>query len=143
MKVYKSKVDHWLWILIVVCMLMCIFAPIISEPSINATELLTLLLSTILPSLIIVNVYTDTHYTIYEDKYILRVKSGFLVNSKYDINRITRIRNTRTWLSSPALSMDRIEITIGKRNKVVISPENKAEFVADLQSLNPNIILEE
>ena len=142
MTTYHSKIDHWLWILIMVTMLACLFAPIIQEPSMNATSLLILIASTVLPSLIIIDIYTKTYYTIDDDKHTLKVKSGFLVNNKYDINKITKIRNTRTWLSSPALSMDRIEITIGRYNKVVISPENKAQFISHLTSLNPNILVQ-
>ena len=104
--------------------------------------LLILLISTLLPSLLIWNIYTDTHYTIFDDNRTLRVKSGFIINSRYDINKITRIRNTRTWLSSPALSIDRIEITFGRYNKVIISPLHKEAFINHLLSLNPDIQVE-
>lgn len=100
-----------------------------------------LILSIVIPALVIINIYTNTYYTIDDEKLTLRVKSGFLVDSKYDINKITKIRNTRTWLSSPALSMDRIEISVGRYNKVVISPQNKAQFISHLTSLNPNITI--
>ena len=136
---YCSKIDHWLWILIMATMLAGVFAPIFTEPSIDGTSLLILLISTLLPSLLIWNIYTDTHYTIFDDTRTLRVKSGFIVNSRYDICKITRIRNTRTWLSSPALSIDRIEISFGRYNRVVISPLHKEAFINHLLSLNPNI----
>lgn len=139
---YRSKIDHWLWILIMATMLVSVFAPIFTEPSIDGISLLILLISTLLPSLLIWNIYTDTHYTIFDDNRTLRVKSGFIINSRYDINKITRIRNTRTWLSSPALSIDRIEITFGRYNKVIISPLHKEAFINHLLSLNPDIQVE-
>lgn len=139
---YRSKIDHWLWILIMATMLVSVFAPIFTEPSIDGISLLILLISTLLPSLLIWNIYTDTHYTIFDDNRTLRVKSGFIINSRYDINKITRIRNTRTWLSSPALSIDRIEITFGRYNKIIISPLHKEAFINHLLSLNPDIQVE-
>jgi hypothetical protein len=42
-------------------------------------------------------------------------------------------------LCSPALSLDRIEIFYNKFDSVIASPENKADFVAELKSINPAI----
>jgi hypothetical protein len=42
-------------------------------------------------------------------------------------------------MSSPALSLDRIEIFYNKFDSVIISPKNKADFVAELKSINPAI----
>ena len=133
MTIYRSKIDHWIWIFILISILACLFTPIIKEPNLNTTALLMLILSIVIPALVIINIYTNTYYTIDDEKLTLRVRSGFLVDSKYDINKITKIRNTRTWLSSPALSMDRIEISVGRYNKVVISPQNKAQFISNNQ----------
>jgi hypothetical protein len=36
--------------------------------------------------------------------------------------------------SSPALSMDRLEITYGPNKRMMISPENQEQFLADLKS---------
>jgi hypothetical protein len=43
---------------------------------------------------------------------------------------------TRSPLSSPALSLDRIRIDYGKGKSVMISPLNKADFLLELQSRN-------
>ena len=51
---------------------------------------------------------------------------------------IKSIKKTNTWLSSPAASMDRIAIKI-KFSPLVISPQNRMEFINDLLSLNPEI----
>ena len=45
-------------------------------------------------------------------------------------------------ISSPAASFDRIEITYGKFDELIISPKHKLKFAADLQKINPNLINE-
>ena len=139
MTIYRSKIDHWLWILILAIILGSEIIPMFIQLEFNWEEVFILLISIILPLALVINLYTGTYYEVDDEKMTLRVKSGVLVNSKYDINKITRIRKTRTWLSSPALSFDRIEITVGRYNKVVISPKDKPQFIEHLQKLNPNI----
>ncbi|PJJ60998.1 PH domain-containing protein [Hymenobacter chitinivorans] len=58
------------------------------------------------------------------------------------VQSITRIRPTHNPLSSPAPSLDRLEISYHTFNKLLISPRDKAAFVAALQQLNPAIVLE-
>ena len=139
MTIYRSKIDHWIWILCLIIILSCIFVPIVASPTFDFALLASLIASTLIPTLIIINIYTNTYYTINDKSLILQVKSGFLVDSKYDISKITRIKNSRSILSAPALSLDRMEITIGQYNNVVISPENKEKFINQITSLNPNI----
>lgn len=141
MIIYRSKTDHWLWIVITIIYIGC-FIPVIIDSNQSLKLYLLLIASNIIPIFLIINIYTNTYYTIDDDKLSLRVKSGILLNNNYSINKITKIRNTRTWLSSPALSLDRIELTVGKYNKVVISPQNKTQFINHLKELNPDIIVE-
>ncbi len=141
MTAYRSKIDHWLWIIIAIIYIGC-FIPIILDLNHSWKLYLLLIASNIIPVFLIINIYTNTYYSIDEDKLTLRIKSGFIINYKYDINKITKIRSTRTWLSSPALSLDRIELTIGRYNKVVISPKHKAQFINHLKALNPDILVE-
>lgn len=141
MIIYRSKTDHWLWIVITIIYIGC-FIPVIIDSNQSLKLYLLLIAPNIIPIFLIINIYTNTYYTIDDDKLSLRVKSGILLNNNYSINKITKIRNTRTWLSSPALSLDRIELTVGKYNKVVISPQNKTQFINHLKELNPDIIVE-
>ena len=46
------------------------------------------------------------------------------------IATITSVKETRNPLSGPALSLDRLEISYGKGQTIIISPANKAEFRA-------------
>jgi hypothetical protein len=80
----------------------------------------------------------NTRYTIINDE-TLKIKCGLFLNQTVEIKSIRKIEDTRTVLSSPALSLDRIEIFYNKFDSIIVSPENKTDFVAELQSLNPAI----
>jgi hypothetical protein len=78
-----------------------------------------------------------TYYIV--DGQTLVVKCGFLVNMKIDINTIKSIKETNNALSSPAASLDRLEISYGKYDNVMISPKEKAEFISALINISPSI----
>lgn len=80
----------------------------------------------------------NTNYTIRGDG-SLKVRCGFFVNILIDINLIRKIEATKSVLSSPALSLDRLEVFYNKFDSVIISPQNKEEFIAQLQNINPAI----
>jgi len=80
----------------------------------------------------------STVYTITNDG-ILKVKCGFLYNKWFDINKINSIAKTGNLISSPAPSLDRIELTYGKFDLIVISPKDKIGFALELIKINPKI----
>lgn len=50
------------------------------------------------------------------------------------------MKRTKNPLSSPALSIDRIEITYDSGfGMVLVSPKNKQKFISLLKSINPHI----
>lgn len=53
------------------------------------------------------------------------IKSGVLISKTIKINDVYRIEKTNSILSSPALSLDRIEIFYGNQNSIIISPKEK------------------
>jgi cytosine/uracil/thiamine/allantoin permease len=89
-------------------------------------------------AVIFLPMFFNTTYTI-KNQETLAVKCGWFVNISMDIQFIRKIVNTRSVLSSPALSLDRIEIFYNKFDSVIISPQNKANFIAELKSINPAI----
>lgn len=84
------------------------------------------------------NIFLQTSYTITTDKRLL-IKSGILFKAEIDIETIRKIQSSNSILSSPALSMDRLEIFYNKYDSVLISPKNKQGFIADLLTINTNI----
>ncbi len=77
-------------------------------------------------------------YVISADGY-LNIRVGFLSSTSIDIREIKSVAKTRSWLSSPAPSLDRIMIKYGRSGSLIISPKNKAEFARDLKKINPEI----
>jgi len=90
-----------------------------------------------LTGVIVIPIVFNTCYTI--SNKILKVKSGFLLNRSIPIESIKKIVPCHTILSAPALSFDRLEVFYNQYDSVVISPENKDDFIADLQKINPAI----
>ena len=83
----------------------------------------------------------STIYTIDSNSKKLVVQSGFIFHQKIDIEHIKAIKKSRSWISSPALSIDRIEISYNTYDSVLISPKNREQFIQELQQINPNIEL--
>lgn len=82
--------------------------------------------------------YASTAYTVTDEG--LRVQSGPLY-SRIDARLIERVRPTRTILSAPALSLDRLEIS-GGFGSVVVSPADKVGFVRALKKVAPQMLVE-
>jgi hypothetical protein len=87
--------------------------------------------------LFILYTFLSINYKI--EKENLNVKCTFLLNENIEINTIRKITETYNPLSSPAASIDRIEIFYNKFDSVLISPKKKQEFIEDILKINPNI----
>ena len=68
----------------------------------------------------------------------LIVKSGIL-RWKIPLASIKEICPTRNPLSSPALSFDRLSILYGRHQIILISPENREDFLNELKNYAPGI----
>lgn len=87
--------------------------------------------------LFIVHLLLRTDYTIDGDH--LRIRCGIFRYAPIEISSITRITETRNPLSSPALSLDRLDIRYGNRRQVMISPKEKAAFIEAIREINPAV----
>jgi hypothetical protein len=91
----------------------------------------------LLVAVFIVHLLLTTYYQINGDS--LKIKSGLIYSSIIDIRNIKRIVKTRIFISAPATSLDRLEILYNKFDMVIISPEDKDNFVKELIGINPDI----
>jgi hypothetical protein len=87
---------------------------------------------------LIVWLYVSTEYVVTADG--LRVRSG-PVYSRIDAKLIDRVRPTKSILSAPALSLDRLEVS-GSFGSIVVSPSDKTGFVRALKAVAPQLRLE-
>ncbi len=129
MKIYKSKVDWWLIILIG-----CVFGyPIIdgiltNEYFLSAIFAFVLVLFFLLSKTI---------------RYRIEGENLMIWNTKIEIKSIRKIYRTNNPLSSPALSLDRLAIVYNKFDEIIISPKERNEFIDELLKINPSIEIQD
>lgn len=125
MKSYKSKVDWWL-----VLILLAVFA----FPIVQGIQTKEYLLSAIFAGLILLFwiLGSTLKYKI-QDEYLS------VWTTKIDIKTIRKVYATRNPLSSPALSINRLAIVYNKYDEILISPEDREDFISELLKVNPSI----
>jgi hypothetical protein len=134
---FTSKVDAWLVLVIAAGLLAMWLAPfgrVRAGRPIDALDFALPMLATAF----IVWLFRTTAYVVTEDSLVVR--SG-PVRKTVPLGSITRLRATRNPLSSPALSLDRIEVTYGTR-RVLISPKDKQGFLEAVLERSPAVNVE-
>jgi hypothetical protein len=85
-------------------------------------------------------IWFGTGYGISDDE--LKIRCGPF-RQRIPLREIKEIKKTRSPLSAPACSLDRMEITYGKSKRVMISPADKEGFIRLLVGKSPQIHLDE
>lgn len=134
---FASKVDAWLAALVLGTMLLVLVSVVVSwqqavTPALHAMTGATLAVVVGLPLWI----FADTGYRI--DGTELLIRSGPL-RWRIPVQDIHQIEASRSWLSSPALSLDRLRIRYGRARQVLVSPKDRQGFVQALRRCNPGI----
>lgn len=133
---YPSKIDAWLAAIMVFAVLAMLSAPVLAW--LETHNLRTLLVGlVVLPAAgLVIWIWLSTHYTL--DGRELIVRSGPF-RWRIDVDSITRVAPTRgagvrirSSRSSPALSIDRLEITYAGGRQLTVSPAEKDAFLNDL-----------
>jgi uncharacterized membrane protein YdbT with pleckstrin-like domain len=129
-KRFKSKIDAWILVLLIVVLVVQAYvfftvlfgvAPLSAKTTMTATTLLVFFL--------VGSVLIRTHYTIADGS--LKIVCGPVWRT-VPIDSIRSVRSTRNPLSSPALSLDRLRIEYGGGRSVMISPDDKDKFMKAL-----------
>jgi len=129
--VYRSKVDEWLLVVFAVGALVALGAcvPLLIYGSYGEWTLavICLVVGLVLPC-----------WVLFSTQYELT--SGFLVvrsgpfHWSVPLRQITSVTFTRSPMSSPALSLDRLRIEYSGNRAIMISPEDRRKFVAELKT---------
>jgi hypothetical protein len=134
-KTYPSKISYGLLVFI----FLVFFGPLI--PDLTQGQLKVNMIAIIgflsLVYAFILHLFFKTEYTIDEKK--LKIKCGLFSYKPIEIDKIKDISKTKSIISSPAPSFDRIAIKYGKFDEIIISPKDRLDFVAVLTKINPNI----
>lgn len=130
MERYKSKIDLWLIIILTL-----VFGGIVIF-SIIKKEWIGFIIA-IIPTIFIWNMFRSTYYIITEEELI--IKCGIFYKLVIKITDIRKISESNDLISSPALSIDRLEILYNRFDTILISPKKKYEFLQSIETLKPDI----
>lgn len=83
-------------------------------------------------------IWTGTLYTFDGDDLVIRCGP---MRRRVPVREIIRVRRSRTWLSSPALSLDRLEVS-GAFGVAVVSPKDVSGFVDAIRQRAPRVALD-
>lgn len=87
----------------------------------------------------VILIFNSISYEVNEKTLV--VKTFFWFKKEISIDSITGIVETSNVISSPAASLDRLEILYGKYNSVIVSPKDKMGFIEHLESISPEIMV--
>jgi len=134
--VFPSKRDWWISVLLWGSVFVSVvsMAAALRTQGVTRDSLIPLPILVFAWSLVMWVLY-GTHYTLTGD--LLLIRSGPM-RYKVPLAEVTAVRSTRNPLSSPALSLDRLEITYGRR-RIMISPEDKGRFLKELEARCPRL----
>lgn len=135
--VFKSKVDAWLVGLIV---LICLGIGAISWYEGGAGAWIAVAVT--------VFVCAGVLFMLFSIRYVVsgtRLKVFYFskYSSSYDLRELRSVCPTRNPLSAPAASLDRLELKFTRYRDVLISPKDKAGFMALVRTINPEVRIEE
>lgn len=83
---------------------------------------------------------------IYSFKYIicgdkLKVYNSFILLNTYDLNDVVLLKKTHSIISSPASSLDRLQLIFINGKNLIISPVDKKKFIEQVLLVNPRVNL--
>jgi hypothetical protein len=126
-KRFKSKIDRRLFLVLVLAIVIdfVVIGAVLLQPGDPLTATITIIASSLVVTLI-VSIMIGTYYTVTRD--LLVIRSGPF-RFKVPLHQIESVRESRSSLSSPAMSLDRLLIRYGKRRRIMVSPDDKAGFL--------------
>ena len=80
----------------------------------------------------------DTNYTLTADDLLIR--SGPF-RWRIVLGDVREVSPSRSWISSPALSLDRLSIRYGADRSILVSPREKLRFIDALRQRCPSVLV--
>jgi len=138
---FKAKVDWWLHIIFFGFVAMNVWV-IVNVFNGGLGNLIVVIIITPFSAFLIVPLWLNTYYFLDENELV--VKCGIIRFAKIEYGSIISVSKTRNPISSPAPSLDRLEVQYrtksGKyNNSVIISPKDKQGFIEQLKLRNNSI----
>lgn len=133
---FPSKVDAWLAAILVALVLIAVVVPLILY-AVDNPDAWSGLISTALIFAIVGGLVFPLYYELESEALLIR--SG-LLRSRIRYADIQRVVPSRSWLSSPALSLDRLHVDAGNPLGPLISPKDKDAFLDALAAKTPQLV---
>lgn len=129
-KVFRSKIDGWIVVVLVATMVIVVaaFAGTAIQGG-DSAAIAVVGVVALLTVLLIVSILLRTEYRV--DKETLTIVTGPF---RWRIRRadINGLDSSRSALSSPALSLDRVRVRYGGKKSILVSPDDKQRFARAL-----------
>ncbi|MCK9494136.1 MAG: PH domain-containing protein [Dehalococcoidia bacterium] len=136
---FPTKVDWWVLVCIVSGPLVAGAAAVGSLLSDDIAAMVVSWVMLVGVGLLYVAVVWPVYYEV--DGETLLVRFG-MIRSRTPLNDVVRIRRSRNLLSSPAMSLDRLQIDRRGGGFFLLSPADKAGFIAAIREGNPNVTID-
>lgn len=133
---YKSKIDWWIPLIVVVSVICCCVGPMIEGDMIPGIILGTAVL------LIEIFIFAGVEYEIRDGQLGVR---NFFVWTWFPVDKIVEITPKRSYLTAAALSFDRLAITFSDKRilkssmPLEVSPKDRDRFIKHLKDINVHI----
>lgn len=129
-KRFQSKVDRWLAAVLILALLAMLASLVAMTTEVmREPTLLVAIIAVVLGIVLIAWVGLATYYEV--DRTTLKIVSG-PIRWRIPLAEITAVEDTRSLLSAPALSLDRLRVRYGNNRSIVVSPRNKTKFIKKL-----------
>ncbi len=125
MEVFKSKVDWWLLAILAFAILVSLISAVAAAKQAGTANMVVAAFIALLGVGLPLWLLFGTKYLVSEQQ--LRVRCGPFSWS-LPLSAISSVTETRNPLSSPALSLDRLEISYENCKTIMVSPADKTAF---------------
>lgn len=127
MKTFNSKVDTWLIVMLCVFIAALFGSLMVAENTVGYANFAGITMIFLLLIILPVWMFVSTKYVV--DNEVLRIQCGPF-SWVVKISEIISVTETRNPISSPALSLDRLELKFATRRPLLVSPKDKQRFCA-------------
>lgn len=133
--IYKSRIDWWVWCVILSVVLTCVFV------SIDTTWIVSVPICGFM--IICILLIVGCWYEIKDGQLIV---FQFFRPNPFPIDKISEVRKTKGILATAGMSIHRVSIKFTDRSvlkssmPLEISPRDRDGFIAQLKEINPEIV---
>ena len=143
---FTSRVDSWLLAigplagLFAIASVAVTVVPFALNASVLHDKTMLSLIAVVFASTLVLPLWLllDTNYTLTAEE--LLVRSGPL-RWRIALGDVREVLPSRSWASSPALSLDRLRIRYGQGRSILISPREKQRFIDALRERCPSVLV--